>query len=194
VGDVNEKLLKDVVVPGEVIGVIEEFLAGEGTYVDGDKIRSLRIGRAILDVDERKVYVKPMIREELIPGRGDVVIGDVHSLKKDVALVLIRKMENKGVIFNVPFHGILHVSQVSNRFTESILSAVRVMDIIRARIINNKPPFQLSIKEKDLGVLLAFCPQCHNAMVIKDRKLYCPACKIREERKISTKYSVNFKL
>ncbi len=190
----SEKVLKEIVVPGESIGIIEEFLPGEGTYIDCDHIKSLRYGMAVLDVNEKRVSVKPLTRENLIPEKGDIIIGEVNGLKKDIALIVIKKIENKGITLSSPFHGILHISQVSNKFVEFLSDVIRVMDIVRARIINNKLPYQLSIKDRELGVILAFCPNCQNPMIIKNRKLYCPQCRIQEERKLSTKYSVNFRL
>ncbi|MEM0232783.1 MAG: exosome complex RNA-binding protein Csl4 [Candidatus Nezhaarchaeales archaeon] len=191
----SEKILKDVVIPGEEIGVIEEFLPGEGTYVDGNSIRSMLFGTAILDVNERKVRIKPLLRRSpLIIERGDVVIGEVIGMKKDVATIVIRRVENKELNLSNPFHGLLHVSQVSDKFIEFLSDAVRVTDILRAKVINLKPPYQLSIKERGLGVILTFCPICQSPMSIKKRKLYCLKCKIQEKRKISTRYSINFKL
>jgi exosome complex component CSL4 len=58
----SERVLKDVVVPGEEIGVIEEFLPGEGTYVDGNSVRSMMLGTAVLDVSEKRVRVYPLIK------------------------------------------------------------------------------------------------------------------------------------
>ena len=188
------KILRDVVVPGESIGIIEEFLPGEGTYVDGDVIRSLKYGIAVLNVDERRVCVKPLTRESLVPRKGDIVIGEVNGIKKDIAFVKVKKIESKNVILTSPLNCILHVSQVSNKFVEFLFDMVKVTDIIRAKVINDRPPYQLTIKDKELGVILAFCSNCQNPMIIKNRKVYCPQCRIQEERKLSTKYSLNFML
>ncbi|MCS7140100.1 MAG: exosome complex RNA-binding protein Csl4 [Candidatus Nezhaarchaeota archaeon] len=190
----NERLLKDLVAPGEDIGVIEEFLPGDGTYVDGGIIRSLRYGTAILDINERRVRVVPITRRFLVPERGDIIIGEVVGLKRDLAFVTIRKVENKGLTLSSLFHGVLHVSQVSDKFIDSISDTIRVLDIVRARIVNDKPSYQLSIRGKEFGVILAFCSNCQNPMIIKDRKLYCPQCRIQEERKLSTRYSISLKL
>jgi exosome complex component CSL4 len=191
----SEKLLKDVVVPGEEIGVIEEFLPGEGAYADSNSVRSTVLGTAILDLNERKVRVRPLIKRGLLAmERGDVVLGEVIGMKKDVAVVLIKKVENKDLVLNKPLHGMLHISQVSDKFVEFLSDMVKVTDILRAKIINSKPPYQLSIKERGLGVVMAFCSNCQIPMVIKNRKLYCPKCRVQELRKLSTKYSTNLKL
>ncbi|MEM4808201.1 MAG: exosome complex RNA-binding protein Csl4, partial [Candidatus Nezhaarchaeales archaeon] len=191
----SEKILKDVVIPGEEIGVIEEFLPGDWTYVDGNSIRSMIFGTAILDINEKRVKVRPLHRmSPLIIEKGDIVIGEVIGMRKDVAAISIRKVENKGLILSNPWSGLLHVSQVSDKFIDFLSDAVKVTDILRARVINLRPPYQLSIKERGMGVILAFCPICQNPMSIKNKKLYCLRCKIREERKISTRYSINLKL
>ncbi|MEM4576777.1 MAG: exosome complex RNA-binding protein Csl4 [Candidatus Nezhaarchaeales archaeon] len=191
----NEKVLKEVVVPGEEIGVIEEFLPGEGTYIDGSLIRSTMLGVATLDIKERRASIKPLLKKIPLPiERGDIVIGEVVGMKRDTATVLIKKNESKGLAINNPFHGLLHVSQVSNKFVELLSDAVKVTDVLIAKVLNSKPPYQLSIKEKGLGVILAFCPNCQAPMSIKNRKLYCIKCKIQETRKLSTRYSTNLKL
>ena len=191
----NGKVLKDVVVPGEEIGVIEEFLPGEGTYVDGGSVRSMILGTAILKVNERKVEVHPLIRRgPLVIERGDVVLGEVVGMKRDAAVVLIRKVEGKNLVLSKPLHGMLHISQVSDKFVEFLSDMVRVTDILRAKVINPRPPYQLSIKERGLGVITAFCTNCQAPMTIKNRKLYCPKCRVQEERKLSAKYSTNLKL
>jgi len=191
----SEKVLKEVVVPGEEIGVIEEFLPGEGAYADGDFVRSTMLGTAVLDLNERKVRVCSLIkRGPLAIERGDVVLGEVVGMKKDVAVVLIRKVEDKGLVLNKPLHGMLHISQVSDKFVEFLSDVVRVTDILRAKVINSRAPYQLSIKERGLGVVTAFCPNCQIPMVIKNRNLYCPRCRAQEERKLSAKYSTNLKL
>ncbi|MDI9619911.1 MAG: exosome complex RNA-binding protein Csl4 [Candidatus Nezhaarchaeota archaeon] len=191
----KEKILRDVVTPGESLGIIEEFLPGEGTYLDDDNIKSLYFGVAVLDIEERKVHVRPLGRERLLPVKGDIVIGEVNSVKRDTATIVIKKIENKDAWLKPSFHGMLHISQVSDKFVESLSSAIRVTDIVRAKIINNKVPYQLSMKDKELGVILAFCVNCQNPMVLKDRKLYCPQCRNQEEeRKISLRYSTPFKL
>ncbi len=191
----SERVLRDFVVPGEEIGVIEEFLPGEGTYVDGSSVRSMILGRAVLDILERKVKVYPLIRGgPLVVERGDTVLGEVIGMKKDVAVVLIRRVEDKNLVLNKPIHGMLHISQVSDKFIEFLSDVVRVTDILRAKVINSKVPYQLSIKERGLGVVTAFCPNCQTPMTIKNRKLYCPKCRVQEERKLSAKYSTNLKL
>ena len=191
----SERVLKDVVVPGEEIGIIEEFLPGEGTYVDGNSVRSMILGTAVLDINERKARVYPLIkRGPLAIEKSDVVLGEVAGMRKDVAIVLIKKVEGKNLVLKETLHGMLHISQVSDKFVEFLSDVVKVTDILRAKVINSRPPYQLSIKERDLGVIVAFCSNCQTPMTIKNRKLYCPRCKVQEKRKLSTKYSINLKL
>lgn len=191
----SEKVLKDVVVPGEEIGIIEEFLPGEGTYVEGNSVRSMILGTAVLDIDERKARVYSLIkRGPLAIERGDVVLGEVTGMRRDVAIVLIKNVEGKNLVLKEALHGMLHISQVSDKFVEFLSDVVKVTDILRAKVINSRPPYQLSIKGRDLGVIVAFCSNCQTPMIIKNRKLYCPRCKVQEKRKLSTKYSINLKL
>ena len=45
------------VVPGDYLGVIEEFLPGRGTYIDDGNIHSSTTGHLLLDSNTRQISV-----------------------------------------------------------------------------------------------------------------------------------------
>ena len=84
-----------LVVPGERLGVIEEFIPDSGTYVKDGVIYSKIVGRALLDMLNKRVSVYPLVTGELIPKVSSVVIGQIGNAQSDNVLVRIFKIENK---------------------------------------------------------------------------------------------------
>ena len=59
-----------LVVPGERLGVIEEFIPDAGTYVKDGVIYSKIVGRALVDLLNKRVSVYPLVNSELVPKVG----------------------------------------------------------------------------------------------------------------------------
>ena len=55
------------VIPGQPLGVIEEFTPGEGTYVEHGKIYANVSGRTLLDVQNKTVSVYPLVNTAKVP-------------------------------------------------------------------------------------------------------------------------------
>ena len=70
---------KDVVVPGEVLAEGMDYLPGQGTYREGEKIHASRLG--LISVDGRAIKLIPMTGA-YVPKANDTIIGRV----KDVLL------------------------------------------------------------------------------------------------------------
>ncbi len=68
---------KEVVVPGEILADGMDYLPGMGTYRDGDKILSSRLG--LTSVEGRAVKLIPLTGR-YNPKRGDTVIGKVTEI------------------------------------------------------------------------------------------------------------------
>src|SRR3989344_8729508 len=74
------KLLVDekaIVVPGEELSDGMDYLPGENTYRDGDKIVSSRLG--IMNIAGRLLKIVPLTGP-YIPKKGDLVIGKVVNV------------------------------------------------------------------------------------------------------------------
>ena len=146
------------VVPGENIGVIEEFTPGAGTYTEDGKIHSKITGRTLLDFLNRKVSIYPLAHPALTPHLGNVVVGEVRNVQSKVAMVRIFKI-NKSFLQG-HFSGVLHVSDSRIGFVESMFEVCRTGEILRAKIVSLKNVVNhLSTAEKNLGVLYAFCSE-----------------------------------
>jgi exosome complex component CSL4 len=176
-----------LVLPGERLGVIEEFIPDSGTYVKDGVIFSKIIGRSLCDLQTRKVSVYPVVNGAVVPRVGTVVIGQVGNAQSDNVLVRIFRIGNKKLTGN--FGGILHVSDVSDRYINTISDVCKTGDIIRAKVISEKNKiFHLSTNDKDLGVLHAFCSRDGSLLEQQRYDLKCPKCGNIERRKLAPDY------
>jgi exosome complex component CSL4 len=183
----SEQRSGHMVLPGERLGVIEEFIPDSGTYSKDGVIYSKVVGCALMDMLNRKVSVYPLIAEATVPKVGTKVIGQVGNAQSDNALVRIFKVGNKNI--SGVFSGIIHISDISDRYVDSLNDACKSGDIIRARVISEKNQiYHLSTADKDLGVLYGFCGRCGNLLEQKRNEMHCPKCGNIEQRKTAPDY------
>jgi len=124
------------VVPGEKLGVIEEFIPNSGTYVDDGYIYSSRIGYVLIDFANKKISVYPAARSVSIPKVNSTVIGWVTSVQDSHATIRIIRIGKK--VLSGFFTGIIHIADVSHRYVENMYDAFRIGDLVRAKVISNK--------------------------------------------------------
>lgn len=172
------------VVPGDALGYAEEFLAGDGVYEENGKIFAAVAGKAVLM--NKTVRVEP-IRELPKINRGDVVFGRIVDVRNSIALVEIARKQ--GFDRELMHTGIaaLHVSNIQNEYLKDISNAVGYMDIIKARVIDERKLI-LSTKEPEMGVLKSICSVCRHELVRDGDVLRCPNCGNVERRKLSNSY------
>ena len=99
-----------LVLPGERLGVIEEFIPDSGTYVKDGVIYARIVGRALMDLLNKRVSVYPVVDGVAVPGVGSSVVGQVGSAQSDNVLVRIFEIVDKKKLSGV-FSGILHISE-----------------------------------------------------------------------------------
>lgn len=176
-----------LVTPGEQLGVIEEFIPNSGTYVKDGVIYSKIIGRALVDLVSKKVSVYPLVSENIYPKVSSIVVGQVGNAQSDNVLVRIFKIGSKAL--SGVFTGIFHVSDVSERYVNSMSDVVKPGDILRAKVISiTNRVYHLSTKDSGLGVLYAFCSRCSNVLEPKRYDMRCPNCGNIERRKFALDY------
>ena len=183
----NEQKIGQLVVPGERLGVIEEFIPDAGTYVKDGVIYSQVIGRVLIDLVQKRVSVHQLVHGAKTPITGSTVLGQVSNAQAETAGVRIFEIgdeELSGI-----FTGILHVSDVQLKYVDSMFDICKAGDIIRAKVISEKNrTYHLSTKDKNLGVVYAFCSNCGNLLQPKRQGMYCSRCDRIERRKISSDY------
>lgn len=186
---VPEQKSGQLVMPGERLGVIEEFIPDSGTYVKDGVIYSKIIGRSLIDLQNRKVQVYPVSEGAVYPKVGTVVIGQIGNAQSDNVLVKIFKIGNKDL--SGTFGGILHVSDVSDRYIDQMSDVCKPGDIVRAKVISAKNQiFHLSTNDKNLGIIDAFCSRDATLLEQQPQRydLRCPKCGNVESRKIAPDY------
>lgn len=175
------------VLPGERLGVIEEFIPDTGTYVRDGVIHSKVVGRALLDLLNKRVSVYPLVHGAKVPKNGSVVLGQVSNVQTQNATMRIFKIDKKQL--SGFFTGILHISDVRLRYVESMFNVCKPGDILRAKVISEKNrTYHLSTKDKNLGVVHAFCSRCGHMLELKRQEMRCPRCGKIEKRKAALDY------
>ncbi len=176
-----------LVLPGERLGVIEEFIPDSGTYVEDGVIYSKVVGRALMDLLSKHVSVYPLTSGATVPKVTSTVVGQVGNAQSDNVLVRIFKIGSKKL--TGVFTGILHISDVQERYVKSMNDVCKPGDIIRTKVISYKNQiYHLSTKDKGLGVVYAFCSRCSNLLESKRHEMRCPKCGNIERRKIALDY------
>jgi exosome complex component CSL4 len=184
----SEQKSGQVVSPGERLGVIEEFIPDSGTtYVKDGIIYSKVVGRALMDLLNKRVSVYPLISGAMVPKVSTTVVGQVGNAQSDNVLVRIFKIGPKKL--SGVFTGILHISDVEERYVDSMNDVCKPGDIIRAKVISEKNQiYHLSTTDKNLGVLYAFCSRCGGLLEQKRHEMRCPKCGYVEKRKTAVDY------
>jgi len=176
-----------LVVPGEKLGVVEEFSPGQGAYEENGTIYAQLVGDTLVDLSKKVVSVHPRVRIPIVPTEGATVLGVVMNAQGRVATVNILKIDDH--FLQTPFVGVLHISSSSPRYEKDMVDVCKALDIVRARVVNvkNRDP-QLTTIGRGLGVVKAFCSRCGHVLVRRDHVLRCESCKNIEGRKIAEDY------
>ncbi len=175
------------VVPGDRLGVIEEFTSGPGTYVESGTIHSKITGRTLLDMLNRQVSVYPLVQTVSIPQVGNIITGLVLEVKSKNAGLRIFQIGDK--MLSGFFKGMLHISGVSHGYVDNMFNVCKSGDIMRAKVISteNRSVF-LSTADKGLGVVYALCSSCGHVLQPENRGMKCSKCGNFERRKTSPDY------
>ena len=175
------------VVPGDRLGVIEEFTSGSGTYVEGGTIHSKVTGRTLLDMLNKEVSVYPLVPAATVPQVGNIVTGLVSDVKSKNAILTIFQVGDKKIAGS--FKGALHISGVSRGYVDNMFDVCKAGDIMTAKVISTaNRSFFLSTVDNDLGVVYALCSTCGHVLEQGNRGLGCSNCGNFERRKLSPDY------
>jgi exosome complex component RRP4 len=134
---------KQLVIPGELLAE-GEYLAGENTYMEGNKVYAQRIGLA--DAENKKVNVVAL-RAFYVPKPGDTVIGTVVEVGFNGWTVDIKS----------PYTALLRASDVLNRpfkpQNDELSQVLNAGDLIVAKIASYDRAHdpQLTVSEPGLG-------------------------------------------
>jgi exosome complex component CSL4 len=178
----------DSVLPGERLGVIEEFLPGEGTFQDEDDVIYASItGLVHIDMKERKISVEATTRKPLYPTRNDVVLGVIQHVTKKSAVVNIFQIEDQEC--PVSFSGYLFIKNAAGGYIDQMRDLFAPGDIIIARVQQHADGVaQLSTVGSRFGVIQASCSRCGEPLHLQRQRLECVECGNYEKRKLAQNY------
>lgn len=168
---------KRLVLPGDKLCIIEEFMPRSGAKAlpTGDVV-STTIGLPEYDYKKHEVSVKSIKNIEKLKV-GDVVLCEVQDAQEKLAGCAIlakdgKKLKNEwsGVIIQAP-------------------SALTVGDLVLARIIDEVAGiYTLTVNERGLGIVLAFCDKCGTQLRQGRTGLFCSRCRKTYRKKVTPYY------
>ena len=181
----------DFVLPGDALGVTEEFVPSDWTYEDDGSIRSLIAGTVSLDYKNKKISIVPKTSSPSILKSGVVVFGQVSDVRGQRALIKLDSIKdnNRGLVTS--FSGGIHISQAQKGYVAKLTDEFRIGDLIEAKVtkIIGVDNVDLTTAEDELGVLKAMCTKCRHYMKqVSKNEVKCPNCGNKERRNLSTKY------
>ena len=179
---------KREVFPGDEVAVEEEYLASDGTFSSDGRIYAAQIG--ILELNEEEMTARvispnpPNILKE-----GDIVYAVVSDIRSTMATADVFAKEGTLREIGNETYATIHVSKISQGYTDDVSKELRKGDYIRARVISVKPSLQLATKDDHLGVIRSLCGTCKSELKRKGKtQLYCENCERSFMRKLAADY------
>ena len=112
----DSKRSGQLILPGEKLGVIEEFVSSDGTYVEAGSIFSGIVGRVLMDLMNKKVSVHPLAQGPSVPRAGSIVTGSITSVQDMIAALRMFKIGTR--YLSGFFSGLIHISDASFRYID----------------------------------------------------------------------------
>lgn len=190
-----KKKTSGMVFPGEYIAEIEEFQAGNNTFVLDGTIRSSVLGKKEYDFKRRTIKIDPINSQEL-PKIGDVVMGFVEMLFGSMISVKLFSVNNK--LFTAGLSAIASARTGNNkgwnrdRYNRKPKSIYRIGDIIRGQISSlMNSSIHIAVDGTNFGLLYSLCLNCGGNTVKINNGVKCIECSMYEEKRVANDYGTN---
>ncbi len=171
------------------MAVIEEFNAGEGTYLRNGEVVALRVGKATPNMKDRVINVKPAKIMNRVPRPGDIIMGVVETAQPSIMSILITSINGKDSQAN--FTGIIVpvFERGGGRGRVKRSTICKPGDLIRAHVFSTlNANLHLAVDRPDEGVIYTVCSVCGGGVArIRDR-VKCIECGNVEERKLAADF------
>ncbi len=180
----TERETSRFVVPGEKIGVIEEYIASSGTveYENGE-IGSRTLGRLSVNPKTKEARVEPVKPLDSIEP-GDEVLCEVEDVQNKLAVVRI--LSAKGSPLRNPLSAVIIMSSTRGY---GFSSSLGIGDLVFAKVISvSEGKIDLSIRPPNSGAVLAFCEFCGALLKRAGNALRCTRCGEIQRRKTVKNY------
>ena len=181
---------KKLVVPGEHVGIEEEYIPSSGVYSEDGELYAASLGNLDLDSANYSAKVHSKASIPKMQRESNVVVGNVAQMNDNVAIIDLMPM-NSEAFKMIPNEAsaVLRVSDTRRGFVRSLRDELGVGDIVRAKIIEaNEHSVRLRIDERELGVIKAYCKSCRGVLRLDDHDLKCEKCGNTEHRKMAQDY------
>ncbi|MDR1404150.1 MAG: exosome complex RNA-binding protein Csl4 [Candidatus Methanoplasma sp.] len=175
------------VFPGDEVAGEEEYLASDGTFANEGKVYASQIGILELDDDECVARVISPNPPNILK-TGDIVYAVVADVRNTMATADVVAKEGTRRGIGGETYATIHVSKISQGYTDDVSKEMRKGDYIRARVTGTHPSLQLTTKDDRLGVIRSLCGTCKTELVRKGKGLYCTKCERSFPRKLADDY------
>ncbi len=179
---------REIAIPGDTIGTIEEGDPGKGTYEDQGKINSMFTGRMRFDRKNKIFQVDPLTQSPSFPREGEEVIARVMAVQNSLATLEIVKASDR--VLGRTFTGLLHHSRAGRIVGSRLKKYLRPGDIVRVKVVYDKNLIHVSMVGQRFGAVQAYCSRCGGKLERKGARnlLYCVDCGWRDTRLTSSDY------
>ncbi|CAD2088189.1 exosome complex component CSL4, putative [Plasmodium vinckei lentum] len=189
--------MDNIVLPGEVVGSLNNYISGNNTYILKNEIRSTILGKKNISInnENKQIISVDVIKDYVpLPQVGDLVICKVYRVTFNMIYCNIMLTNNKplknslkGYINKSDIH--IYEGDLGDNF-----DCFKQGDIIKAKVlsIGQHSSYKLSTVGSDLGVIIALSekgdilqPVAWNLMVnLSDMSF--------EQRKVSNEFSFSY--
>ncbi len=181
----------DFVMPGDVLGVSEQFLPDKWAYDDEGYIKAAVLGTVDINSSNKKISIIPSSGNPAVLNVGDTVYGEITDVRGQRAMINVQKMKDETRQLALPYMAAIHISQVKKGYLEKLTDAFRIGDVIEAKVSKIMGDnLDLNTEDNSNGVVKAMCTRCRAFMVPTKKKdeVYCEVCDRKERRKVSSNY------
>ncbi len=177
---------KRLCVPGEIIGVIEEFMPSKNVYQENYNLRSKVVGKIFFDPESKIVDIISPSLNLGYPKINDEVIGIVEQVQGGIISVKIIEINNKPVHSHFIGLLILRSPPLEKVHAKMILKSG---DLIRAKVISlTNNLIHLSINDDKYGVIYTKCSFCGGDVQAVGKRIQCLQCRMVDERKLANDF------
>ena len=174
-----------LVLPGDNVGVAEEYVPGRNvTEVDG-KLVALVQGEVVKNDQRLSISIEGSKRK-LRFFNGDTVYGQVTKSDQKQILISVAGVQKGNSLVNCMEEGYIRLG--GGRRDEVHQPPVRIGDLIRGKVIRVGQNLELTLNGSNLGVLKSRCSRCRTVLKAQLPDLYCENCQRTENRKIAPDY------
>jgi len=184
-----------MVFPGEYIAEIEEFQAGNNTFILDGTIRSSVLGKKEYDFKRRSIKIDPINSQEF-PKIGDVVMGFVEMLFGSMISVKLFSLNNK--MYTAGLSAIASARMGNSkgwnrdRYNRKAKSIYRIGDIVRGQITSlMNSSIHMAVDGTNFGLLYSLCLNCGGDTVKINNGVKCIECSMYEEKRVANEYGTS---